>query len=70
MLGRQSYMIGEDKTAISWMEESLLKYHKEPEKEKTVDMKDILKYFAFSSYNQGICLSIYNIFKIRTTLIF
>jgi len=47
-------MIGEDKTAISWMEESLLRYHEEPEKDKTVDMKDILKYFAFSSYNQGI----------------
>jgi len=53
-MGRQAYMIGEDKTAISWMEESLRRFHKEPEKEKTVDMKNVLKYFAFSYYNQGI----------------
>jgi len=36
------------------MEESLVRYKKEPEKERSVDIKDILKYFAFSSYNQGI----------------
>jgi len=65
MMGRQAYMIGEDKTAISWMEESLLRYHKEPEKEKTVDMKDILKYFAFSSYNQGIYYSIIIVYNIK-----
>jgi len=54
LMGRQAYMIGEDQTAISWMEESLRRFQKEPEKEKTVDMKNILKYFAFSYYNQGI----------------
>lgn len=54
LMGRQAYMIGEDQTAISWMKESLRRFQKEPEKEKTVDMKNILKYFAFSYYNQGI----------------
>ena len=53
-MGRQAYMIGGDQTSISWMKESLLRYHKEPAKDKTVDMKNILKYFAFSYYNQGI----------------
>ncbi len=70
-MGRQAYMIGEDKTTISWMEESLRRHENEPENEKTVYLKDILKYYAFSSYNQGIILHwIYNVtFKCSCNII-
>lgn len=51
-LGRQAYLIGEDETAMSWMEESLRRYHQEDE--KTVPILDILKYYAFSSFENGV----------------
>ena len=52
-LGRQAYLIGEDETTMNWMEESLRRFHQEPDNDKTVHLKDILKYYTFSSLNQG-----------------
>lgn len=52
-LGRQAYLIGEDETAMGWMQESLSRYKQEADNEKSVRMEDILKYYAFSSLNQG-----------------
>ena len=70
-MGRQAYLIGEDETAISWMEESLRRYHQEADDDKTVRLEDILKYYAFSSFNQGVIIRLrngnaafYNLFKL------
>jgi hypothetical protein len=52
-LGRQAYLIGEDETAMGWMQESLVRYKQEADNEKSVGIEDILKYYAFSSLNQG-----------------
>ena len=57
-IGRQAYLIGEDETAMSWMEESLRRYHQEAE--KTVPIADIIKYYAFSSFENGLYLFIKN----------
>ena len=63
-LGRQAYLIGEDQIAMTWMEESLRKYHQENENDKTARLQDILKYYAFSSLEEGIMLTYYNPYNI------
>nr|CAH0104732.1 unnamed protein product [Daphnia galeata] len=50
LLGQQSYMIGQYDYAISWLKESLQRYHKEGH--KTVKLEQILQYYVFASYKQ------------------
>ncbi len=50
-MGEQSYMIGQFDYAVSWLEESLQRYHNE--EYKTVKLEQILKYYVFASYKLG-----------------
>ena len=50
-MARYSYLIGEDNYADAWLNQTSRKY--ETEDQKTVSVKDILKYKAFTSYKLG-----------------
>ena len=51
-MGRISYLIGADDYAVDWLRESLRRYALE--EHKTADKEDILQYYAFAAYKQGI----------------
>ena len=56
-MGRISYLVGADDYAVDWLRESLRRYALE--EQKTADKADILQYYAFAAYKQG--LAIYTI---------
>lgn len=47
-------MIGQYDYAVSWLKESLQRYHKEGH--KTVTLEQILQYYVFASYKQGVMI--------------
>jgi len=51
-MGRISYLIGADDYAVDWLRESLRRYA--TEEHKSAEKADILQYYAFATYKQGI----------------
>jgi len=62
-MGRQAYLVGEDDYAFEWMKEALRRHQTEVTN-PSVPLSDILQFYAFSSYKQGIIPSSSNIISI------
>ena len=62
-MGRQAYLVGEDDYAFEWMKEAMRRHQTEVT-EPSVPLSDVLQFYAFSSYKQGIISTPFNMISI------